>query len=192
MSTMTGRLCVSQAMQRGAMVFARRWYQVPVSRRKMIPVYPPLEKPPLKRGPLLRKVSMLELDSTLDRDRWRRSLLAKRARNDAPQQQQATPTVAVGDVVRVVYNRAKCAFDPFVGYVLGVNRKRVVQDASLLLRNAVAKTVVETRVPIFSPLVERIEVLKKSDGKRARNKHYYIRGTKLDVNNLEARLRKKK
>ena len=54
-----------------------------------------------------------------------------------------------------------------------------------------AKTMVEMRIPIFSPLIERIDVLRKSDGKRKRNKHYYIRNTRLDVGDLEAGLKKR-
>lgn len=94
--------------------------------------------------------------------------------------------------MRVVYDSKKCSNDNFVGYVISVDRKKYDQDASLLLRNQIAKTYVELRVPVFSPLVERIDLLRKNNGKRKRNKHYYIRGTKLDVPDLEAGMRKKK
>lgn len=121
------------------------------------------------------------MDTKLDPNGWRRKIISK-----------SKNSLNAGDVVRVVYDAEKCSYDNFVGYVLSVDRKRLIQDASVLLRNQIAKTSVEVRVPIFSPLVERIDVLRKSDSRRKRNKHYYIRGTKLDVGDLEAGLRKKR
>lgn len=118
----------------------------------------------------------------LDPEGWKRQLISKNAHQ----------SLRAGDVVRVVYDRSKCSYDSFIGYVLSVNHKELIQDSSLLLRNQISKTPVEMRVPVFSPLIERIDLLKKTDGKRQRNRHYYIRGTKLDVGDLDAGLRKRK
>ncbi|CAL9727942.1 large ribosomal subunit protein bL19m [Monosporozyma unispora] len=166
----------------GMSLMAKRLYQVPTSSKKIIPIYPPIQPTSLKPTTILQKISVTELDSQLDSTGWRRNLLKK---ND-PQR------IESGDIVRVIYDQSKCSYDPFIGYVLSLDRKEIVQDASILLRNQITKTVVEMRIPIFSPLVEKIDILKKNDGKRRRNKHYYIRGTRLDVGNLDAKLRKRK
>ncbi|QLG70774.1 hypothetical protein HG535_0A07160 [Zygotorulaspora mrakii] len=156
-----------------------RSYQIPTTTRKIIPIYSPVEK--IQSSNILERLSRQELDTKLDPNGWRRKIISK-----------SKNSLNAGDVVRVVYDAEKCSYDNFVGYVLSVDRKRLIQDASVLLRNQIAKTSVEVRVPIFSPLVERIDVLRKSDSRRKRNKHYYIRGTKLDVGDLEAGLRKKR
>ncbi|CAR27882.1 hypothetical protein ZYGR_0N03690 [Zygosaccharomyces rouxii] len=156
-----------------------RSYQIPTTTRKVIPVYPPVEQ--RQKPNLLQTLTDVNLKS-LDPQGWKRQLVSKNSRQ----------SLRAGDVVRVVYDQSKCSHDNFVGYVLSVNRKELVQDSSLLLRNQISKTAVEMRVPVFSPLIERIDLLKKTDGKRQRNRHYYIRGTKLDVGDLEAGLRKRK
>ncbi|SCU87876.1 LAMI_0D07844g1_1 [Lachancea mirantina] len=158
---------------------AVRHYQILSGSRKVLPVYPPAEKK--SSSNLLSRLSALD-QNALDPQGWRRKLISG----------QPDETTRAGDVVRVVYDSNKCNYDNFVGYVLAVDRKSMTQDASLLLRNQVAKTFVEVRVPIFSPIIQRIDILRKSDGRRKRNKHYYIRGTKLDVGDLEAGLRKRK
>ncbi|GAV53876.1 hypothetical protein ZYGR_0AK03780 [Zygosaccharomyces rouxii] len=156
-----------------------RTYQVPATTRKVIPVYPPVEQ--RQKPNLLKTLTDVDIQR-LDPQGWKRQLVSKKARH----------SLRAGDVVRIVYDQSKCSYDNFVGYVLSVNHKELIQDSSLLLRNQISKTAVEMRVPVFSPLIERIDLLKKTDGKRQRNKHYYIRGTKLDVGDLEAGLRKRK
>lgn len=156
-----------------------RTYQLPTTTRKVIPVYPTVEN--RQKSNLLKTLAGLELQR-LDSQGWKRQLVAKRGHQ----------SLSAGDVVRVVYDQSKCSHDNFVGYVLSVSRKELTQDSSILLRNQVSKTPVEMRVPVFSPLVQRIDLLKKTDGRRQRNRHYYIRDTKLDVGDLEAGLRKRK
>lgn len=157
-----------------------RFYQVPTTTRKVIPVYPPVQSKPSPN--LVNKLSEKDLDDQLDPQKWRRNLIDSKN----------TGHLRAGDVVRIVYDSSKCNYDNFIGYVLSLDRKSLAQDASVLLRNHVSKTAVEVRVPIFSPLVERIDLLRRSDGKRGRNKQYYIRDTKLDVGDLEANMRKRK
>lgn len=157
-----------------------RSYQVISTVRKVIPVYPPVEK--TQRSNVVQSVAKQDLDIKLDPSGWRRKLVGK-----SPKE-----SISAGDVVRVVYDSKKCSYDNFVGYVLAVNRKNLIQDASLQLRNQISKTAVEATIPIFSPLIERIDVLRKADSRRKRNRHYYIRNTKLDVGDLEASLRRKR
>ncbi|CAI4056728.1 hypothetical protein SKDZ_03G1120 [Saccharomyces kudriavzevii ZP591] len=156
-----------------------RTYLVPVTTRKTIPVYPPVER--IASSQIMKRVAQSEIES-LDPGAVRRQLISKKNKD----------RLKTGDVVRIVYDSSKCSYDPFVGYILSIDRKQLVQDASLLLRNQIAKTAVEIRVPLFSPLVERIDLLRPHASNRQRNKHYYIRGTKLDVGDLEASLRRKK
>ncbi|CCD26624.1 mitochondrial 54S ribosomal protein bL19m NDAI_0I00550 [Naumovozyma dairenensis CBS 421] len=161
-----------------------RCYQLPAINRKIIPVYPPVEPRSYasKDGSLLDKLAKLDVENTLDPQGWRRTLLEKSSKN----------SIKAGDIVRVTYDSKKSDNDNFVGYVLSVDRKRFIQDSSLLLRNQIGKTYVELRVPLFSPLIERIDLLRQNKGLRKRNKHYYIRNTRLDVHDLEAGLRRKK
>lgn len=157
-----------------------RNYQVVSTVRKVIPVYPPVEK--IQKANIVQTLAKKDLDTKLDPSGWRRKLVGKSPKD----------SISAGDVVRVVYDSKKCSYDNFVGYVLAVNRKNLIQDASLQLRNQISKTAVEATIPIFSPLIERIDILRKADSRRKRNRHYYIRGTKLDVGDLEASLRKKR
>lgn len=171
-------------------MIATRGYQVPTTAKKIIPVYPPAEVTK-DRKTILQTLSVKDVNEKLDTSEWRRKLLGKTTSCTS------TTTVQSGDIVRVLYDKSKCDNDAFIGYVLSVDKKELVQDASLLLRNQISKTFVELRVPIFSPLVERIDILKKGNSnlnskKRQRNKHYYIRGTRLDVSDLESMLRKRK
>ncbi|EJS44498.1 img1p [Saccharomyces arboricola H-6] len=156
-----------------------RTYMVAVTKRKTIPVYPPVQR--IASSQIMKQVAQSEMES-LDPGAIRRQLISKKNKD----------RLKAGDVVRVVYNSSKCSYDAFVGYILSVDRKQLAQDASLLLRNQIAKTAVEIRVPLFSPLIERIDLLRPHTSNRQRNKHYYIRGTKLDVGDLEASLRRKK
>ncbi|EDO18784.1 hypothetical protein Kpol_1028p59 [Vanderwaltozyma polyspora DSM 70294] len=172
---------------------AKRLYQIPVKPgKKIIPVYPAAE-PNIERKLVCERLSQQDIEDKLDVTKWRRRMLGRYP----PAPNEVSLKIKSGDIVRVVYDSNKSDNDSFVGYVLGVDRKRLIQDSSLLLRNQISKTFVELRVPMFSPLIERIDILKRTDDvpnkrKRRRNKHYYIRGTKLDVGDLEAMLRKRR
>ncbi|SCU89108.1 LADA_0E13718g1_1 [Lachancea dasiensis] len=164
----------------GAVKCFTRSYQLGSTSRKIIPVYPAIEN--AGKPKLLKRVTEKDLDESLDPQKWRRELISKHNKE----------RLRAGDVVRVAYNSQKCKYDNLMGYVLSVDRKEITQDASILLRNQYAKTFVEVRVPIFSPVIERIDLIRRADGRRQRNKHYYIRGTKLDVKDLEAGMRKRR
>lgn len=164
----------------GATRLLVRHYQVPTTTRKIIPVYPPVQEAPASN--LVKKIAKKDVDSILDPNGWRQKLISVHNKE----------RIRAGDVVRVVYDGEKCKYDNIMGYVLSVDRKALALDASLLLRNQISKTFVETRVPLFSPLIERIDIIRRADARRERNKHYYIRGTKLDVGDLEAGMRKRK
>ncbi|CEP61140.1 mitochondrial 54S ribosomal protein bL19m LALA0_S02e07624g [Lachancea lanzarotensis] len=157
-----------------------RNYQLSSTTRKTIPVYPAVEEP--CKPNLLKILSEKDMNESLDRESWRRDLVSSHNKD----------RLRAGDVVRVAYNSQKCKYDNLMGYVLSVDRKELTQDASILLRNQYSKTFVEVRVPIFSPLIERIDLIRRADGRRHRGKHYYIRNTRLDVKDLEAGMRKRR
>ncbi|KAH3903572.1 mitochondrial 54S ribosomal protein bL19m SCDLUD_001214 [Saccharomycodes ludwigii] len=163
-----------------------RLYKAPALKTgpKILSVYPPREQPPhLNAFKTYQDFVAKDLER-LDPTRWRRDIISRTSPN----------RLMTGDIVRVVYNKKDSKNDDFMGYILGINRSGLTpQGSSILLRNHISKTSVELRVPVFSPLIERIDLIKRpSENKRKRNKHYYIRGTKLDVGDLEANLRKKK
>lgn len=148
--------------------------------RRLIPVYPPLEPPMAAKGTILQQVAAKDLKERLDTTGEKLQLVDK----------NSSKRLRAGDIVRVVYDRKKCKFEDIYGYVLSIDRKQHRQDASILLRNKIAKTAFEMRVPIFSPLVKRIDLVQKADGSRGRNKHYYIRDTRLDVTALDKKIRR--
>ncbi|CCE63011.1 hypothetical protein TPHA_0D03780 [Tetrapisispora phaffii CBS 4417] len=179
-----------------ARVHAVRAYQIPATKRTIIPIYPAVEKLKNKNS-VIYDISKTDIEKSLDPEGWRRRLLNKGPKDVTKGQKSADRTtyIETGDIVRITYDKSKCDDETFLGYVLGVYRKNLVQDSSLLLRNQVGKTFVEVRVPIFSPLIQSIDILKKceiGEKRRKRSKHYYIRGTKLDVGELELMLRKKR
>ncbi|SCV03973.1 LAME_0H14730g1_1 [Lachancea meyersii CBS 8951] len=157
-----------------------RNYQLSSTSRKTIPVYPAVEE--ACQCNLLKRLSEKDMNETLDPQKWRRDLISPHNKD----------RLRAGDVVRVAYNAQKCNYDNLMGYVLSVDRKELTQDASILLRNQYAKTFVEVRVPVFSPLIERIDLIRRADKRRQRSKHYYIRNTRLDVGDLEAGMRKRR
>lgn len=150
------------------------------SMRKVLAVYPPIEPLMAQKGTILKQAAMNDLNDKLDPTGEKKLLVDKRN----------PKRLRTGDIVRVVYDRKKCKFEDVFGYILSIDRKQHVQDASLLLRNKIAKTAFEVRVPIFSPLVKRIDLIQKTDGQRGRNKHYYIRDTRLDVAALDKKVKR--
>ncbi|AGO10057.1 AaceriAAR067Wp [[Ashbya] aceris (nom. inval.)] len=154
-----------------------RTFQIPTTGSKVLPVYPPIEQ---RARDVIKQISEAKL-AQLDPQGIRRKMLSK-AEKDC---------VKAGDIVRVMYDTAKCNYGTIYGYVLSVDRGKIVEDSSLLLRNHIGKTSVETRVPVFSPLLARIDILRRGDPKRRRNKHYYIRNTRLDVGDLESSMRRR-
>lgn len=85
-----------------------------------------------------------------------------------------------GDVVRIVYKEQS----PAVGAVIAINKSGL--GTTLLLRNMITGVGVEIHVPVFSPMVERIDIVRRPAKYKGRTKHYYIRNTRLDVGDLES------
>lgn len=145
-------------------------YHVPTKSTRVLNVYQPLvtEKKKLAMD-VFREKQVAKLDPT----GWRSTLLK---------------AVRSGDVVRVMYSSR--AIPPFVGQVIAISKSHT--DTNFTLRNQVSKVGVEMKVKLYSPLVSRIDVVRKPHAYKKRNRQYYIRGNRLDVGDLEASLRKRR
>lgn len=126
---------------------------------------------------MLREYQLKEIEK-LDPEGWRRKLISK----------ENSERVRTGDVVRVIYTTR--TIPTFIGQVIAKNQTGLA--ASLVLRNQVNKIGVELKVKLFSPLISRIDIIRRPRKYRPRNKQYYIRDTKLDVGDLETSLRVKR
>ena len=140
----------------------------------------------MKRDTILQIIAKEELDSQLDPQGWRKALINKKKKKE---KKKIPQSIESGDIVCVTYAQTRCTYDSCIGYVLSIERKHLFHHASILLRNQISKTIVEIRVLIFSQLLERIDIFKRNGSKRRRNKHYCSRGTRVDVGNLEVKLR---
>jgi len=106
---------------------------------------------------------------------------------ESRQQRKDLPTFNVGDTVRV-YSRIKEGekerVQYFEGIVIGFHRNAV--STTFKVRKESYGVGVERTYPIHSPLLEKIEVKKHGDVRRA--KLFYLR----DVSGKRARIREKK
>ncbi|ODQ82479.1 hypothetical protein BABINDRAFT_5440 [Babjeviella inositovora NRRL Y-12698] len=144
---------------------------------KIIPVYEPLVK--LREGKPVMDAVYHHQYAILDPTGMKRKLI------DASDPDH----IRAGDVITVKFKNRKRGF---TGLLMGISRSRT--DTSLLLRNNITKLGVESRIPLFNPSVERVEVVTRNH--RFRNKKsklYFVRGTKFDVGtDLDQQLAKMK
>jgi large subunit ribosomal protein L19 len=92
-------------------------------------------------------------------------------------QKREVPEFRVGDTVRIyvkVVEGDKERLQPFEGIVIA--RKGRATNETFIVRKISFGVGVERIFPVHSPSIDRIEVLKKGDVKRA--KLYYLRGKK--------------
>ncbi len=71
----------------------------------------------------------------------------------------------------------------FMGIAISI-RKRLV-DSNVLLRTKTSSIGVEMRYSVFNPNIDKIEIIQRPVKRPQRTRHYYIRGTKLDVSDTE-------
>ncbi|RKP25730.1 translation protein SH3-like domain-containing protein [Syncephalis pseudoplumigaleata] len=100
----------------------------------------------------------------LDPTGEKRTLVSRRSRTH----------IQPGDVVMVesYTSRTKGTTTRFMGVCIGIYRRGI--DTGLLVRNIIERVGVEFRFPVFSPMVKRIEILKRGEGYR-RAKLFYLR-----------------
>ncbi len=106
---------------------------------------------------------------------------------ESRQQRKDLPKFNVGDTVRVfsrIKEGEKERVQYFEGIVIGFHRNAV--STTFKVRKESYGVGVERTYPIHSPLLEKIEVKKKGDVRRA--KLFYLR----DVSGKKARIREKK
>ena len=89
-----------------------------------------------------------------------------------------------GDIIRVHFRDRTNV----LGQIIDINRCGTATN--LLLRNKITRLGCEMRIPIFNPSITNIEIVEKPKKYLARSKHYYIRNTRLDVQDLEVAIKK--
>lgn len=86
--------------------------------------------------------------------------------------------IRADDIVTVVYKNQK----PVTGQVLMV--KRAGLNSTILLRNKITGLGVEMNIPVFHPNIIRLDIVRRPANYKPRNRHYYIRNSRLDVGEL--------
>ena len=78
-------------------------------------------------------------------------------------------SVKVGDILRVTFKNG----DPFSGVCLSIRLRGI--DTSFLLRNQLTRVGVEMAVKVFSPNVESVEIVQRTEKRKRRARLYYMR-----------------
>ncbi|KAE8374237.1 heterokaryon incompatibility protein-domain-containing protein [Aspergillus bertholletiae] len=133
--------------------------QQPTNGRKKLKVYP---APPSSRTVCkdpVAAVTEAQL-ATLDPTGERKALFDYR-RNPR--------SVKVGDILRVTFKNG----DPFSGVCLSIRLRGV--DTTFLLRNELTRVGVEMWVKVFSPNVESVEIVQRTEKRKRRARLYYMR-----------------
>lgn len=78
-------------------------------------------------------------------------------------------SVKPGDIIRVTFKNG----DPFAGVCLNIRLRG--PDTACLLRNAFTKVGVEMWVKVFSPNVEGVEIVQRTEKRKRRARLYYMR-----------------
>ncbi|KAF9250571.1 hypothetical protein CBS147332_5472 [Penicillium roqueforti] len=88
-------------------------------------------------------------------------------------------SVKTGDIVRVTFKNG----DPFNGIVLSIKLRGI--ETSFLLRNELTRVAVEMSIKVFSPNVNSVEIVQRSEKKRRRARLYFLRDRKHDRRSVE-------
>ncbi|RAL12754.1 mitochondrial 54S ribosomal protein bL19m [Aspergillus homomorphus CBS 101889] len=88
-------------------------------------------------------------------------------------------SVKPGDIIRVTFKNG----DPFAGLVLSIKLRGA--DTSVLLRNQLTRVGVEMSVKVFSPNVESVEIVQRSEKRKRRARLYYMRQPRHDMGSVE-------
>lgn len=78
-------------------------------------------------------------------------------------------SVKPGDIIRVTFKSG----DPFSGVVLAIRSRGV--DTSVLMRNQLTRVGVEMSIKVFSPNVEGVEIVQRTEKRKRRARIYYMR-----------------
>ncbi|PYH48854.1 mitochondrial 54S ribosomal protein bL19m [Aspergillus saccharolyticus JOP 1030-1] len=88
-------------------------------------------------------------------------------------------SVKPGDIIRVTFKNG----DPFSGVVLSIKLRGV--DTSVLLRNQLTRVGVEMSVKVYSPNVESVEIVQRTEKRKRRARLYYLRQPRHDIGSVE-------
>ncbi|KAE8385824.1 translation protein SH3-like domain-containing protein [Aspergillus alliaceus] len=88
-------------------------------------------------------------------------------------------SVKVGDILRVTFKNG----DPFSGVCLSIRLRGV--DTTFLLRNELSRVGVEMWVKVFSPNVESVEIVQRTEKRKRRARLYYMRQPRHDMRSVE-------
>lgn len=130
-----------------------------VAEPKKFKIYPPPPTATVKCKDPVATVSENQL-AALDPTGERRALFDYR---------RSRRSVKVGDIIRVTFKNG----DPFAGVCLSIRLRGV--DTACLLRNAFTKVGVEMWVKVFSPNVEGVEIVQRTEKRKRRARLYYMR-----------------
>ncbi|CRG87295.1 hypothetical protein PISL3812_04312 [Talaromyces islandicus] len=92
---------------------------------------------------------------------------------------RSTRSVKPGDIIRVTFKSG----DPFSGVCLSIRSRGV--DTSVLLRNQLTRVGVEMWIKVFSPNVEGVEIVQRTEKRKRRARLYYMRQPKHDIGTVE-------
>lgn len=110
----------------------------------------------------------------LDPQGWRQALVNKKS----------VHCLLPGDIVRVI----KTDRTHFSGMVIAIKRNGL--STNFVLRNKITGLGVETRYQLYSPIIEKIELMRRPNKMKRRAKLYYVRGSaKHDVGDLETEIK---
>lgn len=79
------------------------------------------------------------------------------------------------DIITVIYRDQK----PVKGQVLAVKRSGI--SSNVLIRNKIDNIGIDMNIPVFHPNINRIDIVRRPHKYRPRSKHYYIKESRLDV-----------
>ncbi|EER41201.1 mitochondrial ribosomal protein [Histoplasma capsulatum H143] len=91
--------------------------------------------------------------------------------------------VRVGDVLRVTFKSG----DPFAGVCLNIRSRGL--DTSFLLRNKLTRIGCEMWIKVFSPLVQAVEIVQRTEKRKRRARLTYMRKPKHDMGSVEGIVR---
>jgi ribosomal protein L19 len=133
---------------------------------KKMTVYEPL--PPLRQGKFLMDFIKESQYEKFDKSGTKRKALSLKN----PER------IRADDIVTVVYKNQK----PVTGQVLMVKRSGL--NSTILLRNKITGLGVEMNIPVYHPNIIRLDVVRRPATYKPRNRHYYIRNSRLDVGEI--------
>uniref|UniRef100_A0A060TBX7 ARAD1B18348p n=1 Tax=Blastobotrys adeninivorans TaxID=409370 RepID=A0A060TBX7_BLAAD len=147
---------------------------IPVKRQNVVKVYKSTPRLIPKGTSPLQEAEKRLLDK-YDPTRWKSNLIDRKNPD----------CIKPGDIVRI----RKEDGTTFVGMTLGIKRNNV--SSTILLRNRIQGTAVESNFNIFNPQIIGIDILRRPIVPKTQSKLYYLRGNaKYDVGDLDMEMRK--